>query len=484
MKLKVGVLTCLAAGLLVGQAAAVPVQGTVYAAAGEAAATENPSFQTINRMLTEAAIAADIPPEVVKAVAMQESGWKQFLDGAPYRSDDNGYGIMQITNFANYQGKEELIKYNIEENIKAGVAILNSMYNRTDLPKVKNADRHDIESWYFPVMAYNGIKPVNSPLKQATGDRNEGAYQELVFAKIESANYLELGQFQFAVGEFKYDSDSDANIEFLKDEYEVANLHESAYFFKNNAQVVTSAATKLRKTPSTEEKVADLPQNTALVITGDFQYDAKSSDNQFVWYPVKTTDGQSGFVSSAYLKNAAPVQPQPPQGSNFSDVDAKYQGAVDYLVAKGIKGTSPTTFGTYEPIKRVDAAVMLAEAAGWDIDGAPASGFTDVPDRAVKHVNAMKFMGITSGKSATTFGAQDFITRGELAVWIKNAFKLEGDPNVASLPFDDVAKQYAPSVAALVNNQITSGTSATKFGTYDKAKRGDYAIFIYRAATK
>ncbi|MBB6446055.1 S-layer homology domain-containing protein [Bacillus benzoevorans] len=480
MKFKVGVLTCLTAGLLVGQAAAAPVQNPVYAAAGETFVTENPSFQTINRMLTEAAIAADIPPEVVKAVAMQESGWRQFFEGAPYRSDDNGYGIMQITNFANYQGKEELIKYKMEENINAGVEILNGMYDRNDLPKVKNANRHDIESWYFPVMAYNGIKPVNSPLKQATGERNEGAYQEQVFAKIETANDLELGQFPFDAADFQYDPDSDKNIEFQQDEYEAANLHESAYFFKNNAQVVTSTDTKLRKTPSTEVKVIDLPQNTTLIITGDFQYDEKSSDNQFVWYPVKTADKKySGFVSSAYLKKAEPVQKV-----NFTDVDSKYQEAVSYLVAKGIKGKSTAAFGTYEPIKRVDAAVMLAEAAGWDIDSAPDSLFTDVPDRAVKHVNAMKVMGITSGKSKTSFGAQDFITRGELAVWIKNTFKLEGDPNYASLPFDDVAKQYAPSVAALVSNNITSGTSATTFGTYDNAKRGDYAIFIYRAAVK
>ena len=33
-----------------------------------------------------------------------------------------------------------------------------------DLPKVAGADRHTIENWYFPVMAYNGIKPANSPI--------------------------------------------------------------------------------------------------------------------------------------------------------------------------------------------------------------------------------------------------------------------------------------------------------------------------------
>ena len=37
-----------------------------------------------------------------------------------------------------------------------------------DLPEIKGAGREVIENWYFPVMAYNGIKPVNSPLYQQT----------------------------------------------------------------------------------------------------------------------------------------------------------------------------------------------------------------------------------------------------------------------------------------------------------------------------
>nr|WP_295974420.1 S-layer homology domain-containing protein [uncultured Bacillus sp.] len=486
--IKASVITCLAAGLVYGPATFDPDPGTVFAAAGETNVNENPTVQTINRMLTEAAVTADIPPEVVKAVAMKESGWRQFVDGVPYQSADNGYGIMQITNFANYQGKEELIKYDIEENIKAGVEILNSMYDRNDLPKVKDADRHDIESWYFPVMAYNGIKPVNSPLKSATGVRNDGAYQEQVFTLIEEENFLsalELRSFEFSTNDFRYDPASDRNIEFLKDEYEVANLHESAYFFQTGEQVVTSGNTNLRKTASTSQQVKSLAKNTALEITGPFRYDENpESNNTFVWYPVKTADNQySGFVSSAYLKKAS-ENTTPSPADNFKDVEKRYQPAIEYLVSKGIKGTSADTFGTYDFIKRVDAAVILAEVIGMDIENAPASGFTDVPGRAVKHVNALKAAGITNGKSATSFGAQDLITRGELAVWIEQAFKLQVDAENAVLPFDDVAKQYAQSVAALVSNGVTNGTSATTFGTYDNAKRGDYAIFMYRAAGK
>ena len=125
---------------------------------------ENPTFQQMNCLLTNAAIDADIPPEVVKAVATQENdGWKQFNEnGEPIISGDGGIGLMQITNKVNYD--QEKLKYDIYYNIEAGIEILNSMYDdRKDLPKIKGAGREVIENWYFPVMAYNGIKACKQP---------------------------------------------------------------------------------------------------------------------------------------------------------------------------------------------------------------------------------------------------------------------------------------------------------------------------------
>ena len=67
------------------------------------------------------------------------------------------------------------------------------------------------------------------------------------------------------------------------------------------------------------------------------------------------------------------------------------------------------------------------------LTSAPASGFTDVPERAKGAVNALKAAGITSGKSATEFGAQDFITRGEFAVWIQKGFELQAGTRSISI---------------------------------------------------
>ncbi len=478
---KVGVVTCLAAGLFYGEVSAVSVQAAEYSSSGDVALNVNPSFQEINRLLTSAALEAGIPPEVVKAVATQESGWKQFNEnGEPYISNDGGIGIMQITNQSNYD--PEKLKYDIAYNIQAGVEILSSIYNRTDLPRVKNGGKQVIESWYFPVMAFNGTKPANSPVVQSTGDKNPDAYQEKVFAHIENDSFLKLGQFLFRSADFQYSPDSDENIEFVKKEYTVDKTHDSSYFFKQDDQVVvTEEGAKLRPQPGTTQEGTKLHENTALVVTGDFQYDQNmNSLNQFVWVPVKTADQKlTGYISSAYIaKGSANTTPV----ASFTDVSAKYQDAVSFVVSKGINGFSPTTFGTGENIKRVDAAVMLAEVCDLDIESAPAAEFTDVPARAVKQVNALKAAGITSGKTATTFDAQSEITRGELAIWIQRAFHLQESGN--TLPFSDVGDRYTQAVSALVNNGVTNGTSVTTFGTYDHAKRGDYAIFMYRAAQK
>ena len=53
----------------------------------------------MNKLLTEAAIEADIPPEVVKAIAWEESDWQQFKAGKPNVSFDGGIGIMQVTDY-------------------------------------------------------------------------------------------------------------------------------------------------------------------------------------------------------------------------------------------------------------------------------------------------------------------------------------------------------------------------------------------------
>ncbi|MEM1502825.1 S-layer homology domain-containing protein [Domibacillus sp. 8LH] len=168
------------------------------------------------------------------------------------------------------------------------------------------------------------------------------------------------------------------------------------------------------------------------------------------------------------------------KAAGFSDVSDRYQEAVQAMVDQGItSGVGNGKFGIDQQIKRVDAAVMLAKALKLETGSAPNAGFKDVPKRAQAAVNALVKAGILSGKTATTFGADQTLTRGELAIILTRALKLSGDST--TLTFKDVPARYEAAVKAMVANGITNGKTATAFGTTDPVKRGDFAVFFHRA---
>ncbi|MDW0108698.1 S-layer homology domain-containing protein [Sporosarcina aquimarina] len=162
----------------------------------------------------------------------------------------------------------------------------------------------------------------------------------------------------------------------------------------------------------------------------------------------------------------------------FTDVGSSYKEAVDFLVSNNIsKGYSETQYGVQMQIKRGDAAVMIANAAGLNDKDAAASGFSDVPTRAALAVNSLKAAGVVNGKTTTKFGFEDNLTRGEAAIMLQRAFKLKaGD---VKNDFTDVKDSYDAAVDALVANKVTKGINDTQFGTANNIKRGDFAKFLF-----
>lgn len=184
-------------------------------------------------------------------------------------------------------------------------------------------------------------------------------------------------------------------------------------------------------------------------------------------------------ATAALVASAVAPAVSAADAASFKDVSGRYVDAVDFVVGAGASGKSSTYFGVNESIKRVDAAVLLANVLGLDDVSAPEAGFKDVPARAKDAVNALKFYGIASGKNATSFGSNSYITRGELAIWIERGFGLLGQ---SDFNFKDVSSNYEASVQALVANEVAKGFSNTNFGVNQIAKRGDYAIFLFKAA--
>jgi trimeric autotransporter adhesin len=185
------------------------------------------------------------------------------------------------------------------------------------------------------------------------------------------------------------------------------------------------------------------------------------------------TTATAAMVASA----VAPVV----SAASFTDVAPQYKDAVDYLVSTGAtNGKTETTFGVYDEITRLDAAVILAKVLKLDVDNAKDAGFTDVPKDRAKYVNALVEAGILNGKAPGKFGAYDKLTRVEMAKIIANAYKLKADD--VELPFTDVNDTWAPYVKALYKYGVTKGKTETSFGAYVNITRGEFALFVYRAA--
>ncbi|MBT2694448.1 cell wall-binding repeat-containing protein [Bacillus sp. ISL-55] len=283
---------------------------------------QNPPVPVINKYLTDAALKFDVPPEIVKAIAMEESGWQQFKDGQPYISevDGRGIGIMQITDQGDFD--QEKLKTDIKYNIEIGVKILDQKFravNSNKLPTVNDNDRHILESWYFAVLAYNGQVQKNSPIYKPGGQTNTAAYQEKVYTYLNNKN-PGIGvyplPFNFKEEDFTYTGAPKYQLIFEKDHFEVPEhlLHESKYFYKPKDVVFTAKGANFREAPSRYAKVVKtLPSGVkeAVTILEDFEYDQSNlSDSQmlnlqYVWYKVQLKDGTIGYTASNELEQLA-----------------------------------------------------------------------------------------------------------------------------------------------------------------------------------
>ena len=180
----------------------------------------------------------------------------------------------------------------------------------------------------------------------------------------------------------------------------------------------------------------------------------------------------ASIVASAFVPSAS--------AASFPDVSGQYTEAVDYLVTNEISiGLANGTFGTHEPIKRADAAVWVVRALGYENIVAPDAGFTDVPDRAENAVNVLKDLDIINGKTKTTFGSHDSLTRAEMAKIIANAYDLKSKGTAH--PFKDVSPTFTNYVQAVYHAGITVGKGETTYGSSTPTKRGEFAVFLMKA---
>ncbi|WP_071393455.1 S-layer homology domain-containing protein [Bacillus tuaregi] len=172
--------------------------------------------------------------------------------------------------------------------------------------------------------------------------------------------------------------------------------------------------------------------------------------------------------------------------ANLTDIDGhRHEEAINALVEKGIiSGYEDNSFQPNKVITRAEGAIMIARALGL-LDGKdiPENNFSDVGENSKAYEAIVKLadLNIVSGFGDGVFAPNKEITRGQMAKYIANAYKLElGDGKTA---FPDVAEdaQLSQYVDAIADAGIAGGYENGNFGYNDHLKRGDFAKMVYNA---
>src|SRR4029079_18247202 len=128
------------------------------------------------------------PCELLKGIASQESGWRQFCVpddpgdqvGGPSRtiiSFDCGYGIGQVTSGMHIGESPAFDRDRVANdptyNLATGTQIIASKWIATE--RVGDNQPSIIEDWYTAAWAYNGLAYVNNP-NNPNYDANRGVW--------------------------------------------------------------------------------------------------------------------------------------------------------------------------------------------------------------------------------------------------------------------------------------------------------------------
>ena len=171
----------------------------------------------------------------------------------------------------------------------------------------------------------------------------------------------------------------------------------------------------------------------------------------------------------------------------FKDVEktSPYYDAIIWAADKGVTtGKTADTFGIDEGCTRAQIVTFLYRAAGSpEVKADTVNPFTDVSKDSV-YYNAILWAvenGITKGTTETTFDPNAVCTRGQIVTFL---FRASGDEKVATgTNFADVAagSYCADAVAWAVANKVANGFADGTFRPEATCTRGQAVTFIYRA---
>ena len=196
--------------------------------------------------------------------------------------------------------------------------------------------------------------------------------------------------------------------------------------------------------------------------------------------------------------------------SDFEDVPANHSsaGSIGCIAYYGItQGTSATTYSPLMSVSREHMALFLTRLAsrvGIEMPADPPdAGFTDIGDLSLEAqtaINQLADLGITKGTSLTTYGPDQAVKRGQMALFLarlmdkmipiggKDSAWGHTPSDLADLDKDDVGSPYTDlgsttkeaydAITALYELGVASGISATAYAPDQAIIRAHMADFM------
>ena len=170
----------------------------------------------------------------------------------------------------------------------------------------------------------------------------------------------------------------------------------------------------------------------------------------------------------------------------FTDVPEEYWASeyIYHLVETGaVNGRTDTTFEPESNITRAEFVKILVQALQLQASDAEIH-FSDVEpqDWYYESVKTAAGLGIVNGLSDSYFGAEDFISREQMAAMIDRALRYKGKERISSTEAfadqDEISDYAEESVMALRADGILNGKGENLFIPHDNTTRAEAAKVI------
>lgn len=161
-----------------------------------------------------------------------------------------------------------------------------------------------------------------------------------------------------------------------------------------------------------------------------------------------------------------------------------YNEVVDLANRGIIGGFADGTFRPSQAVTRGQSAKLLAEMLDLDLENVKDPKYKDIPKTHpyYKYIAALANKRIISGYKNGKFGPNDKLKRNQMAKILSESFGFNTTA-VTKLPFKDVdvKDNEAKYIQALLDMNITNGTTPTTFSPNGIVSRGQMATFMHRS---